>query len=128
MAQKDKLVDVSSGWPTIDPGKMRHVITIQRSGETSPPTYDEAGVVFPWSDFTTAMAAIETVHGADVIKDGQTTTQLALTVAIWYQPGIVGGMRVIGDNGSTYVVRSVENILEMNIALVLNCLALGLNG
>jgi Phage head-tail joining protein len=93
----------------------------------SPPASDAAGALQSWNAFTQANAAIETVRGTDVIKGGQTATQLFLTVGMWYQAGINPEQRVLSDNGSLYVIQSVENILEMNVVLVLNCLALGSN-
>ena len=120
-------VTITNNWPSIDIGRMRHAITIQQMGTSSPPVYDASGPSLTASTFTTAMAAIETVRGTDVIRSGQATTQLFLTVGMWYQPGILPNMTVLSDNGSRYVIQSVENILEMNVVLILNCLALGSN-
>jgi len=121
------LVDTSSGWPSIDPGRMRHSVTIQKQGPTSPPSYDSTGPVLAWSAFATARAAIEIMCGTDVIKSGQTTTQLFLTVAILFQAGILPNMRVLNENGSVYVIQSIENVLEMNQILLLTCVGLGAN-
>lgn len=126
MPQRD-FVKIVDGFPLLDVGSLRHQITIQAQGPTSPPTMDASGQVVAWSPFATALAAIDQVRGTDVIRGGQITTQLYLTVAMWFQPGILSNMRVISDNGSTYVVQSVENVLEMNLVLILNCVALGLN-
>jgi head-tail adaptor len=120
-------VKIVNGFPSIDIGKMRHAITIQKEGPTSPPTTDVAGPAMAWNPFTTADAAIDAVRGTDVIKGGQTTTQLFLTVAIWFQAGILPNMRVLNENGSIYVIQSVENVMEMNTVMVLNCLAIGAN-
>ena len=127
MPQYSSFVRIENGWPTVDVGSMRHAITIQQQGPTSPPTYDSAGPHLVWTTFAAAMAAIETVRGTDVIKSGQDTTQLFLTATIWYQAGIQPNMRVVSDNGSVYVIQAVENILELNVVLVLKCLALGQN-
>lgn len=120
-------VRIENGWPTIEVGAMRHLVEIQRELPANPPAYDAAGPRLAWQKFVTAKAAIETVRGTDVIRSGQITTQLFLTVALWFQPGIASNMRLVSENGSTYLIQSVENILEMNIVLVLNCLALGAN-
>ena len=36
-----------TGYPSIDPGMLRHVVTIQQYGPTSPVAYDDAGQVNP---------------------------------------------------------------------------------
>ena len=126
MAQRP-LYTLENGMPVLDIGRMRHPITIQSYGLTSPPTYDATGPMQVWTPFTTAMAAIEIVRGKDVILGGQTATNLNLTLLIWFQPGILADMQVISDNGSLYVITSVENIEEMDVALILNCLAIGVN-
>lgn len=120
-------VQIENGWPTIDIGRMRHQVTILAPGPASPPAFDAAGPVVTFQPFATAMAAIETVRGTDVIRGGQTATQLFLTVGMWWQAGIAANQQVQSDNGSTYVIQSVENILELDVVLVLNCVALGSN-
>lgn len=119
--------EIVNGWPVVDIGRLRHWITILQPGFPSPQTYDAAGPQTQLTSFTTAMASIETVRGMDVIKSGQTTTQLFLEVVMLYQPGILADMQVQSDNGSKYLVQSVENILELNVVLVLNCIGLGAN-
>lgn len=121
-------VKIVNGFPSIDIGSLRHAITIQVEGPTSPPTIGPGGQQLAWSTFTTADAAISAVRGTDVVRSGQDTTQLFLTVAIWYQDGILSNMRIVNENGSVYVIQSAENVLEMGTVLVLNCVALGNNG
>lgn len=121
------LYTVCNGQPVPNVGLFIHLITIQSQGLASPPTYDAAGPVVGWIDLTTVMAGIETVRGTDVIKGGQTTTQLYLTLTMWYAPGVLPNMRVISDNGNRYIIQSIENILERNVVMVLNCLGLGPN-
>lgn len=120
-------VKIVGGFPVIDIGSLRHAITIQSQGPASPPAYNESGQIVQWNAFTTAIAAIDTIRGTDVIRSGQVTTQLFLTVATWWQPGILPNMRVLNDNGGTYLIQSVENILEINSVLILNCIGLGAN-
>lgn len=113
--------------PVPDVSQFIHAITLQEYGLGSPPVYDDAGPVMSWNDFQSAMAAVVPVRGIDVIRGGQGTTQLFLTITMWWSPGILPNMRVVSDNGSKYVIQSIENILERNIVLVLNCLGLGPN-
>jgi hypothetical protein len=121
------LVTIVEGRPSFDTSKLRHDVTILYEGTASPPEYDAAGVKMSWLTFTTARAAIETIRGTDAQRFGQTTTQLLTTVTIWHQPGILPNMRVRTASGSEFVIQSIENVLEMDVALVLNCIALGSN-
>ena len=75
---------------------------------------------------TGVYAKLAPVSGIDVIRSGQTTTQLLLVATIWWQPGILPDMQVQALNGR-YIIQSVENLLELDIVLKLNCLALGGN-
>lgn len=126
-AQTTGLVTIANGFPVVNIGALRHKIVVQALGPASPPGFDAAGPKLVWSAFASAFAAIDIVRGIDVIRGGQTTTQLFLDIVLWYQPGILPNMRVVNENGSTYVIQSVENVLEMNIVLVLNCIGIGLN-
>lgn len=122
------IVAIVNGKPQPDFRRMRHVITILSQGPTSPPTYDSSGqVLSEWSALTTAKAAIETVSGTDQIRGGQTTTQLLLVITMRFQAGILPNMRVQRTNGNTFIIQSIENILEMDHVLLLNCLGLGAN-
>jgi hypothetical protein len=89
-------------WPTLDSGEMRHQITI-------------LGQV-PATD----------ISGSTVIRSGQETTQLFLIISIWWQAGILANMQVQALNG-LYLIQSVENVLELDVVLKLNCLAIGKN-
>lgn len=110
------------GWPKIDPGQMVHQITILQQQVGT----DISGAIVTWVPLVVAWAQIDPVRGTDVIKSGQDTTQLFLTVRIRWQSGILPNMRVQTLNG-TYVIQAVENPGERNVILILNCLALGAN-
>lgn len=120
---------VNGFYPKIYLGALRHPISIQRQGPTSPPQFDSSGMALSdWSDFITSAAAIQALRGTDVIRAGQDTTQLYVEVGLVFEPGVLANMRVLNlDNGSVYLIQSVENVLEMNEVLVLNCIALGSN-
>ena len=109
-------------WPSLDPGDMRHQITILAPTRGS----DGSGSTVTMAPFTSAYAKIVVVRGTDVIRAGQVTTQLFLTISIWYQAGILADMQVQALNG-LYVIQSVENVSELGVVLVLNCLALSQN-
>jgi len=117
-------VQVRNNYPVIDVGRMIHTITVQQQTVNG---FDVGGQTTQWTDFVTAQAVIEPVRGTDVIKSGQTTAQLFLTVGMWYQAGIEPNMRVVTDNGATYLIQSIENVLERNVVLLLNCIGIGDN-
>ena len=77
-----------------------------------------------WETLVTTWAALEPVRGTDVVRFGQITTQLYMTVTIPYQTGIQANFRVSSAKG-LFVIQSVENPLERDIYLVLNCVELG---
>jgi head-tail adaptor len=121
-----EFVKIVDGYPTIEMGRLRHVITIMSFGPGSPPAYDDGGLVSTWTPFAQGVrAAMNPVRGTDVVRGGQTTSMVFIPVAIWFIPGITGGMRLATEYGDTFVVQSVANVLQMNKILVLNCLALG---
>lgn len=122
-----QFVTITNGYPSINIGAMRHAITIQGTGPTSPPTFDASGVASGINFSISAQAAIDYVRGTDVIRGGQTTSQQFLSVAIWWESGILPSMTVLNDNGSTYEIQSIDNVLEMDVVLILNCIGLGGN-
>jgi SPP1 family predicted phage head-tail adaptor len=110
-------------WPSIDPGKAVHLVTLLQQRTVS----DISGTSIQWVPFVSDVwAQIDPVKGIDVIRGGQDTTQLFLTVKIYWQRGVLPKMRLQTLNG-TYVIQAVENPGERNIILVLTCLALGSN-
>ena len=109
-------------WPTLDSGEMRHQITIL--GQV--PSTDVSGGTVAMVPLLTCYAKIEPVRGIDVIKSGQETTQLFLIISIWWQAGILANMQVQALNG-LYLIQSLENVLELDVVLKLNCLAIGKN-
>ena len=134
-------VKIVDGYPVLDIGKLRHPCTILAQTQPSPPEFGPSGAETIWAPFldpilgvfltgeTAVMMGIEPVSGQDVIRGGQTTTELHLTLACWYAscPSVLPEMRVQTENDSVYVIESVENILHMNAVWQLNCLGLGPN-
>jgi SPP1 family predicted phage head-tail adaptor len=111
-----------SSWPMLDPGKMVHRVVIMQQTTVS----DISGTAPAWVPFVTTWAQVDPVRGTEVLKAGQDTAQLFLTVKIRWQAGIATNMQVQALNG-TYLIQTVENPGERNVILVLNCIALGLN-
>ena len=112
----------SASWATLDPGSLRHRITILRPV----PAVDIAGSTVSFVPLLTCYAKIDPVRGLDIIKSGQQTTQLFLLISLWWQAGIAANMRVQADNG-TYLIESVDNVLELNLVLKLTCIGIGKN-
>ena len=119
--------EVVGGFPQIDIGALIHQVTIVKRGPATPPNYDQAGPLTNFTTVTTAMAALNISGGADAVKGGLTIEELMIDVTMYYQSGITPDMQVQSDNGSQYIIKSVENVLERNIVLVLHCLGLRQN-
>ncbi len=110
-------------WPGLNPGELRERVTITRPVVTA----DISGQTVTMTTFLATWARITSTQGKDRIAAGQTTARLPIQVAIHWQVGILPNMQVVARHG-TYVVESIENLQEMDVTLVLNCVALGLNG
>jgi SPP1 family predicted phage head-tail adaptor len=106
----------------LDPGEAIHRVRILQQTTVS----DISGTAPAWVPFVDTWAKIAPVRGTEVLKAGQDTAQLFLTVTIFWQTGIVANMQVQSLNG-LYIIQTVENPGERNVILVLNCIALGLN-
>jgi SPP1 family predicted phage head-tail adaptor len=107
-------------WPAFDPGRMVHKISIQKPT----PGWDVSGPIITYETFLTTWAAIEPIRGTDVVRGGQITTQAYITITMPYQPGINASHRVSCLKGN-FIIQSVENPLERDVLLVLNCVELG---
>lgn len=125
--QQTPLIRFVGDRPVIEIGRLRHTITIQKLGPGSPVTVNDGGVVQGWNTFTTAKAGIAAIGGGDVMRGGQVTSQLQLTIVLWWQSGLEANMRVVTEMGNTYVIQSVENVREMNVVALMKCVALGDN-
>jgi hypothetical protein len=128
-------VKIVNSVPVVEVGAMRHVVTILQLGASSPVTYDASGVAAStWNTFMAGyvcaiggQAAGAVRGGTDVSRVDQTASQLTLVVVGWYVPGVVPNMRITSENGSTYIIQSIENVLEMNAVMVMTCLGIGAN-
>ncbi len=114
---------MGTAWPQIDPGKMVHQVTIL----SQQPVSDISGTSIQWVPFVVTWAEIVPVRGIDVVRSGQDTTKLFLTIRIRWQTGILPKMRLQTVSGDNYIIQAIENPGERNIILVLTCLGLGAN-
>jgi SPP1 family predicted phage head-tail adaptor len=76
--------------------------------------------------FSDVRAAIDPYRGTELIRSGQDVTQTFIIVTIRYIEGIAATMQVQAHSG-TYVIQSIQNILERNRVLKLLCLGIGAN-
>jgi head-tail adaptor len=106
-------------WPSIDPGRLRHQITIFRQVTVQGTSGPKAGFV----PFVSAYAAIEPLSATDVVSSGQTVSQLGIPIFINWQAGIEPNMQVEAL-GNRYIIRDVINPFYMNVSLTLMCIAL----
>jgi len=103
-------------------GSLRHPVTILQSQ----PVQDVSGTALAWVPFLEVRASVTPMRGTDLVRSGQDTTLLYITVGMRYQGGITSAMRVQTATG-TYSIQAIENVQERNRRLNLFCLALGAN-
>lgn len=109
------------GWPRINPGKMIHWVTFLAEKEM----IDISGTETIYVPFLSTWAQIDPVRGLDVLRSGQATTTLFLTVTIYWQAGILPDQRIQTVSGDTYVIQAIENPGNRNVILICNCVQLG---
>jgi SPP1 family predicted phage head-tail adaptor len=119
-------VKIVNGEPVMDPGRLRHLITF-----LNPVTsIANAGAEVDWvasSPPETARAEIAPFRGIDVIKAGQDISQVMIMITLRYRSDVLANRRIQAPNGSQYVIRAVQNVLERNRWMELTCMALGSN-
>jgi len=119
-------VKIVNGVPVMDPARLKHRVTFLQQTASS----DASGSIVIWAAASppdVTWAAIEPMHGLDIIKAGQDISQIGITVTMRYRPGRLPSGRLQAPSGSIYIIRAIENVLEMNVWLVLTCLGLGAN-
>jgi len=107
-------------WPAVNPGRLRHRITIKRPVVGS----GVSGSKVTWQDFVTTYADIQPGKPGEAVRSGQITSVLYVVITMNWQSGIQAKMQVQGPSG-LYVIEDVVNVGELNVTLNLMCLALG---
>lgn len=106
----------------IEAGELRHSVTILQPSITM----GTSGAQTTYTTFLSDVRAkIEAMRGTDIVKSGMQVTQTFLTVTIRYVSGITPQMQVQRHGGATYIIQSIENVLERNRVLKLLCLDIG---
>ena len=106
-------------------GDLRHPITIIQAAITS----DQSGQVEDWENpsiYVRAWAEIAPASANDIIRSGQTVSQVMIPITMRYYPGITSNMRV-QYNDNTYIIKGILIEEERILILTLMCLALGNN-
>lgn len=109
-----------------DPANLRHAVEIQALQATG--NTDVAGPEMAWATILSTHAEIKPLRAEDVIRSGQTISEVEIPIRIRYQPGIAANMRVVRvSTGDTYLIRGILNMQERGRWLILMCIALGAN-
>ena len=122
-----KPVDYSKLYPSINPGELKHVVTVLQ--QTVGPM-GTSGEKIGWqqgSPPSMIHCKIEPMRGTDVIKSGQDISQTFVTITMRWTKNIFPSVRLLGSNGAIYIVCSIQNLLMMNVVLVCTCILLGTN-
>ena len=115
-----------SGYPSIDPGDLRHQITYLNQTTIT----DSSGVSTTWAPASppvTSWAALEVMSVKDLIQGGQTISQVIAKWTVRWEPGIETTSRFSDENGGYWIVEAVRNVLGRNVVLELTALGLGGN-
>lgn len=104
----------------MDPGDLRHRITIQQKTEGSPQQNAAGEPDYSWTTYLTVSADIRPVTGKETFVAQQHLSGVTTKIAIRYRAGITAAMRVL--YGSTvYDIKAVLNWGERNEELLLLC-------
>lgn len=105
----------------IDPGKMRHRITVQRFvGEPDsfgdPPLDDDS----QWDDVATVWAAIDPISGKEFYAAEQSQSEVSHKVRCRYRRGITSAMRIMYGS-RIFSILSVIDWEERHESLLIMC-------
>ncbi len=111
-------------WPIIQPGEMRHRITILKPTAGT----GASGARVEMTPFIENIRATveDEQKGTDKPREGQDVSEEALTLKVWYDARIQSSMQVQALGG-TYIIQRVIDVKHMGIAMRLVCIALGEN-
>lgn len=86
-------------------GAFRHVFQVEQRATTQ----DAAGYpVGTWSAFLDCRGEVEQRTGSDKRFEGVSLAEISHTVTMWYQPGVLTGMRV--NWGGRYL--NIKSVIE----------------
>lgn len=88
----------------MDPGKLRHRITIQRKEQTQNP--NTGAMTTTWATVATVWAAVEPLSAREFIAAQAVQSDVSVRITMRYRPGITSAMRLLHD-GKTYNITGV---------------------
>ena len=104
----------------INPGQLRHAITIQNRAPASPSKNSIGEDDYAWTTFHSTRARIRPIKAQERVAAEAEEAAADVEVLIRYFPGITAGMRVL--HGSTYYdIRGVTDFEERRRELTLQC-------
>jgi SPP1 family predicted phage head-tail adaptor len=108
------------GMKPIDPGELRHPITIEEATEGDPDASGETTKT--WSEVLSCWARIEPTWGREYERAMQVDPEMTLMISIRYSPEVTvtPAMRVVFGTRNLHVL-SVRNVEERNVLLQLSC-------
>lgn len=104
----------------MNPGILRHVVTIQQRAPLSPSANSIGEGDYAWTTFRSTRARIVQAKGNERVASEAEESVADVEITVRYSEGIAAGMRVV--HGSVYYdIRNVVNIEERNRELRLHC-------
>lgn len=88
----------------MDPGKLRHRITIQRKEQTQNP--NTGAMTTTWATVATVWAAVEPLSAREFIAAQAVQSDVSVRITMRYRTGITSAMRLLHD-GKTYNITGV---------------------
>jgi len=115
-------------WPSIDAGKLRHLLIFYSQAPANPVAYDAGGPKTSTTEVGRAYASSDPNDAGDVIRGGQTVSEESIPLTMRYQSWVKPSLIVTNTtNGSSYVIRGVINHEDRGVLLTLKCVAYGAN-
>jgi SPP1 family predicted phage head-tail adaptor len=111
----------------MNPGAMRHSITIKVRPTTQNSYGEEITNILQWNDFVTRYASVSPVTGREFYAAQQTNTKVSTKFTIRFIPGITAAMKVV-YGVRTFNIISVQDTDERHITITLICEEVFLNG
>lgn len=114
------------GWPSIEPGDLRHRITALDQVTVQ----DASGYTASWvpaSPPLYARAKIVPLRGIEALKSGQDVSKLYSTVTIRFAEGWAPNMRFTDENENYYLIQAIRDVEKRQVLLEMTCLEIGAN-
>ncbi len=105
-------------WPSIDPGELRHLVTLQTPTESQ----DSNGALLQnWTEYARVWARIDPYGGGEKWADAALSSTNMFKIRMRYCPGVTARMRVVFEK-RVFDIKNVEDVLERKALHILTCL------